>query len=247
MLLFGVKNHVNVTALNHDRDDDMKRFIPLIFTITLMPLSLVCHAEETTTIELKKEIRDIALGMHVTELPAGRYKDFTCVDPDKALETLNDFEECPVDNLNLYEVRLKYDTSDNEWEAVNDRFKGTRISGHPVILSILVDNKGAIQGIRAYTDPDASPFTKKQAYLLSDNIKRHYGNTDWKCVEKPPGESGNKPISSIYIDRMCNKIIDGKRIRIGAKVYRALNQKGKEYTNSSTFEIISLMALSNAS
>lgn len=224
----------------------MKRFIPITFIITFMPLSLVCHAEETSTIKLKKEIRDISLGMLVTELPAERYKDFTCVNPDKTLETLNNFEECPVDNLNLYEVRLKYDTSDNEWAQVNDRFKGTRISGHPVVLSILVNKNGVIQGLRAYTDPDASPFTKKQAYLLSGNIKMHYGNADWKCVEKQPGEDGNNPIGSIYIDQMCHKIIDDKRIKVGTKFYRNPNQKGKEYTNSSTLEIIRLNALTDA-
>lgn len=221
----------------------MKRFIAISFIIALIPLSFACHAEEASSVKQKKEIRDISLGMNIEALPLERYKDFTCEDPNQILKTLNDFKECPAGPLNLYEVRLKYDTSANEWEQVNDRFKGTRISGHPVVLSILVDKKGLIQGIRAYSDPKASPFTKKQAYLLAVNIKRHYGHAGWECVERQANEAGNKPIGSIYIDYMCNKISNDKRVRIGAKFYRSPNQKGKDYTNSSTFEVISIEAI----
>ncbi len=227
----------------------MKLIIPLLSV--LLSFSIGSYAKDITdavVVERTKELRDISLGMHVSELPAKRYKDFTCGGPAKVpkkLKSLSEFLECSIDAHNIYQVWLKYDHSDNQWSEVGERFSGTKISGHPVNLSVLIDNEGVIQGLQAYTDPNASPFSKRQAYLLSANIKKRYGSSQWECIDETEADQGkHKAIGPVYIDQVCSKTIDDKRIIVKSKFYRSSDDPiEKGITNSSSLVIISLKIL----
>ena len=108
-----------------------------------------------------------------------------------------------------------------------------------MVLSLLIDQQGLIQGIRAYTDPAARAYLKRQAYLLSRRVKSHYGSANWECVDKKPEDDGNKPLGPVFIDQRCIKTFDDKIITVESKFYRTPDQTGKDYTNSSSMEIIS--------
>ena len=191
----------------------------------------------------KTELREISLGMHVKDIPNNRFKNYICVGNVQSLNILINFKQCSPDSQDLYEVGLEYDTSENEWAKINEKLAGTTIGGHPVVLSILIDQQGLVQGIRAYTDPDARAYLKRQAYLLSRRVKSHYGTDNWECTDKKPGTDGNKPLGPVFVDQRCTKTFDDKRITVESKFYRAPNQTGKDYTNSSHMEIMSQLVL----
>ena len=216
--------------------------LPFLFLTTFTVFS---ESTEPFTGSGKTELREISLGMHVKDIPGNRFKNYVCVGNGHSLNSLIDFKQCSPENYDLHEVGLEYDTSENEWAKINEKLAGTTIGGHPVILSLLIDQQGLVQGIRAYTDPSARAYLKRQAYLLSRRVKSHYGSTNWKCVDKKPEDDGNKPLGPVFIDQRCIKNFDDKRIIIESKFYRAPHQTGKEYTNSSSMEIISLLSSPN--
>ena len=213
----------------------------LIFTLFLLLSSSVF----SETLELlphssKTELRDITLGMHINNVPENHFKNFICVNGKKELNKLSDFEQCSHDDKYLYEIGLEFDTTENKWAKGNDDLTETTISGFPVILSFLINKQGLIQAIKAFTSPDTPGYKKRQAYLLANRVKSHYGSANWECIDKQAGTDGNKAIGPVFIDQHCTKSIYNKRIMVESKFYRAPGQKGKELTNSSAFEIFNL-------
>jgi hypothetical protein len=213
-------------------------------------LVLISQPSVAETLDLfphsnKTELRDISLGMHVKDIPANHFKNFICVNDNKELNSLSNFEECTTDKNGMHEVGLKFDTTGNEWAKANDNLAETTIAGHPVILSLLIDMKGLLQGIKAFTNPGAPGYTKRQSYLLSRRIQSHYGSDKWECIDKKPGAAGNKPIGRVYIDQHCIKTFNDKKITVESKLYRGPNQTGKEFTNLSAIEMINLPSSNN--
>lgn len=235
-----MKNLANATNLEII-NIAMKYF--LLSFLALVSLPIASETVEPFTGSNKTELREISLGMHVKDIPDNRFKNYSCASDSKELNNLTDFEQCSSDGHGLYEVGLQYDTSENEWAKINDKLAGTTIGGHPVILSIMITKQGLVQGIRAYTDPDARTYLKRQAYLLSKRVKSHYGTVNWECIDKEPGDGGNKKFGPVFIDQHCIKTFDDKKIVVESKFYRAPNQTGKEHTNSSTLEIFSLVPI----
>lgn len=228
MLHTGVKNHANAIRLERTSIDMKYLILTFLF---IVPLSAVS--------EERKDLRDILIGMSITELPAERYKNYSCVSDGKTLDSLNDFKLCPSGDNGLYEVGLEFDTTGDERARTNEKLRGTKIVGHPVIVSILIEQSGLIQGLRAVTDPEARAYIKRQAYLLSRRFKSRYGGSNWECLEKKPEDEGNKPIGKMFIDHHCKKVLDDKVITVISKIYREPAQTGKEMINSSSLEIIS--------
>ena len=148
----------------------------LILTL-LFAVNFSIHAETSEMFpeSNKTELRDISLGMHIENLPNNHFKNYICVNDKKGIDKLNNYKQCGSNKKGMYEVGLEFDTSDNEWAHNNESLEGTTVAGYPVILSILIDENSLIQGIRAFTDPEARSYLKRQAYLLSKRIKSHYG------------------------------------------------------------------------
>ena len=119
----------------------MKRFWP-IDSATLC-VALLCMAGQAPAAEdpTLGDIRDIRVGLHADRLPADGYVRRRCVAADgtvgPALDAWTQFARCPVRNDGLHEVVFEFDESKAEWAAVNDKWEGTKVSGHPVVLSLL--------------------------------------------------------------------------------------------------------------
>lgn len=56
------------------------------------------------------------------------------------------------------------------YSAETDR-EGTIVAGHPVVLTLLIDNAGTIDGLQIDTDPKAQLYLRKKAFLFATQIK----------------------------------------------------------------------------
>jgi hypothetical protein len=187
---------------------------------------------------LNGDLRDLRVGMTVAELPGEGYTDFACgndgAKPGMALGGWGEFGRCPADAEGLHEVAFAFVPS--PLAPLGDRWEGTKVAGHPVIPSLLIDDQGVVQGLRIVTDPDARLYLKKKAFLFGIRVMGRYGRDGWQCTEAKPG-AGKSPIGGMFIDRRCEKIFDDRRLILNTELYRAAGQDGRDYTDACRLEI----------
>ena len=100
--------------------------------------------------------------------------------PRAKLDGFADFARCRAEPSGLHEVYLRFDDEEEYiGKAIDDdqytRKIGTRVAGHPVILSVLFDDGGTLRGIRFVTDPRAAPGERRMAHLLRVAAINRYG------------------------------------------------------------------------
>jgi hypothetical protein len=181
------------------------------------------------------EIRGLKVGVVATSLPTEGLAEFACAATGAPLAGWADYATCPADAAGLHEIAVQYDQADQQWAPVNDTWEGTKLAGHPVILTTLIGDDGMVQAIRAVTDPEAPPYLRKKAFLLYIRVMGQYGRDGWTCVEKEPGD--REPVGGQFIDRRCEKELPGRRLVVQTDLYRAPGQTGKTYTDRTVFEI----------
>src|SRR5882757_1082619 len=87
------------------------------------------------------DLRDIRLGMAVTELEETGYVDFACTaDPKHALAGWTNWRDCAADASGTRAIQFGYDPSTSR--------DGTMVAGHPAILTLLIDDSGHVAGLR---------------------------------------------------------------------------------------------------
>jgi hypothetical protein len=184
------------------------------------------------------DLRDLRVGVAVDQLPAEGYVDLACGgEGGAALANWAEFARCPANDAGLHEVTFAYARS--PLAAVGDRWEGTKVAGHPVIPSLLIDQEGVVQGIRIVTDPDARLYLKKKAFLLGIRVMGRYGRDGWTCTEAKPG-AGRTPVGGLFIDRHCEKTFHDRRLILETALYRTAEQQGQEFTDATRFEIFKL-------
>jgi hypothetical protein len=187
---------------------------------------------------LEGDLRDLRVGMRVAELPAEGYVDLACGGGSGAsLASWAEFERCPQDAGGLHEVTFAY--AESPLAELGDRWEGTKVAGHPVIPSLLIDDAGVVQGIRVVTDPDARMYLKKKAFLLGIRVMGRYGRDGWTCTEAEPG-GGRMPVGGMFIDRHCEKVFYDRRLILETDLYRTAEQQGQEFTGATRLEILKI-------
>jgi hypothetical protein len=189
---------------------------------------------------LEGDIRDLKVGTKVEDLPTRGYLHFACgsdgAEPGAEISGWTEFRHCPAEPSGLHEVAFQYDEDLQPWAEVNDNFEGTKVAGHPVILSLLIDDKGIAQGIRVVTDPDSRMYMKKKAFLLGIRVMGRYGRDGWQCVEAQP-DDGKSPVGGMFIDRRCEKTFHDRHLILETDLYRTAEQHDQEFTGSTRLEI----------
>jgi hypothetical protein len=190
---------------------------------------------------LEGDLRDLRVGMSVAELPTEGYVDLACGGeggtPGTALASWSEFGRCPPDAAGLHEVAFVY--AESPLAELGDRWEGTKVAGHPVIPSLLIDDGGVVQGIRIVTDPDARMYLKKKAFLLAIRVMGRYGRDGWTCTEAAPG-AGRTPVGGLFIDRHCEKVFHDRRLILDTDLYRTADQQGQDFTGATRLEILKL-------
>lgn len=223
-------------------------------------------------------IWDVVLGSHVSELPAGEFVDVACGTnggpPSAAIGRFENFARCPPEPSGLrelwfiYEDELEYAAralAPSLWgtppgtpaaiaeDRVVERYRATQIMLHPVILSVLVDRDGRVQGYRIFTDPRSDPDLRLGASSVAITFKGRFGSAGWSCTDLPAAD-GEKPMGTpphdVFLKERCEKISDNRRVTVESRQYYKAGQSyldpatGKptvnEFESRSSLEVVRL-------
>jgi hypothetical protein len=174
---------------------------------------------------VRHEVWDIQLGAKVADVPDD-YVDYACGTnggpPSTPLTGWKDYRRCRPDASGLREVYFRYDDELEYWAKANnlaaqmEQYVGTKTYGFPINVSVLIgdDGQGAgqgagiVRGIRIVTDPRDPTGDREEAYLLRNFLNARFGREGWQC-EDLAAESGETPVTGIFIKQRCEKDMDG--------------------------------------
>jgi hypothetical protein len=190
------------------------------------------------------EVHGLKLGLKAQSMTMDGWGDLACGSnggpPRQKLDSWSDFNKCPPEAGGLREVAARFDDEDEYiGKAIDDPLyaaqrTGTRIAGHPVILSALFDDSGALRGIRAISDPRGTPIERRMAHLLGLAVINHYGSDGWNCTDQPPGD-GETDVGGVFIKQRCEKTTPERAMSVETHFLRkpgqhALDPETHEYT-----------------
>jgi hypothetical protein len=115
---------------------------------------------------LQGDLRDLSVGMRVSELPAEGYVHLACgndgEEPGLDLASWAEFERCPADGAGLHEVAFEYDDSLQPLAAISDKWEGTQVAGHPVIPSLLIDDRASCSAFGSSPIPMCASILRRR-------------------------------------------------------------------------------------
>ncbi len=123
-------------------------------------------------------------GRPVTDVPESAVATLACGThggpTSIPLKHFADWRQCAPEASGLRELAFTYDDEkDYIARALELEFRalagGTSVYAHPVVLSILVDDKGLAQGIRIVTDDRANDRDRRMAATLTRNFQARFG------------------------------------------------------------------------
>ena len=166
------------------------------------------------------EIHGLKLGLKAAEMSTDTFGDLACGSnggpPRQLIDDWADFRKCRPEASGLYEVSARFDDQqDYVARAIDDPLYaqgrvGTRVAGHPVILSVLFDRDGVLRGIRMVSDPRAAPLERRMAHMLRLAIINRYDPDGWNCTDMPPAP-GETPVGGgVFIKQRCEKALPGE-------------------------------------
>lgn len=180
-------------------------------------------------------IWDVVLGQPVTQVPVAAVGEIACGTaggpPGQPLATFEAFATCPPEPSGLHEVAFSYDDEqDYVAKALDVQYRflqgGTSVFAHPVIVSLLVDSAGIVQGRRIVTDDRISDNERRTAVTLIRNFKARFGDWSLACDDLPMQE-GEQPVGNQFVHELCTaRSPDGQTlIAIEASYLRKKGQR----------------------
>jgi hypothetical protein len=183
------------------------------------------------------DLRDLRVGMSIGAIPPDEYVDLSCAGTNKqTIDGWSDFRKCPKTAAGLYAVGFRFNSRLNSLAKVNDAYDGTRVAGHPVALTVLIDEQGTVDALRIDTDPQARLFWRKKAYMLALAFKSRYGEDGWECRNREPAE-GQTAVGGVFIMEHCEKNAEGRQLLLDRSVYRGQGQPMNDFVNETHIEI----------
>jgi hypothetical protein len=181
-------------------------------------------------------IWEVVLGQPVADLPEVKVSEITCGTnggpPAQPLAAFDDFATCAAEVSGLHEVAFSYDDEQDFIAlALEAEYKflkgGTSIFAHPVVVSVLVDPAGIVQGRRIVTDDRISDNERRTAVTLMRNFKARFSDWALTCTDVPMRD-GEQPVGNTFIHELCQAASpDGKAsIAIDASYLRKKGQLG---------------------
>lgn len=210
--------------------------------LVLLGLGLSAHATfGQEQIEPVFSIWDAKLGQPVSQLPDARVGEIACGTdggpPGQSLASFKDFMTCTPEPSGLREVEFSYDDEqDYIARALEVEFKflrgGTTVFAHPVIVSLLVDPAGLVQGRRIVTDNRISINDRRTAFTLISNFKARYSKWALSCDDIAMKE-GEQPVGDQFVHQRCTGTDPEGASRIAIEA-SYLRKKGQEAVNIET-------------
>jgi hypothetical protein len=221
---------------------------------TLLVLaSAIAHAQPRDP----GEIHGLKLGLTAATMTLDGFGELACGrnggPPRQRLDDWKDFAKCRAELSGLHEVYARFDDEAEYIGRANDdplyagEHTGTRVAGHPVILSVLFDDAGTLRGLRFVTDPRGSPIERRMAHLLRLAIMNHYDPDGWNCTDLP-ADAGETPVGGIFIKQHCEKTTPERHMTIDTRFLRKPGQSdidpatgdytSGEFESSTRFELM---------
>lgn len=179
------------------------------------------------------EIHGLKLGLHAEAMTTDDWGELACGSnggpPRQNLDKWSEFNKCAPEATGLREVSARFDDeAEYIGKALDDPLyagqqTGTRVAGHPVILSALFDDTGVLRGIRMITDPRATPLERRMAHLLKVAVMNRYGLDGWTCVDLPP-DPGESAVGGVFIKQRCEKATPERAMTVEAHFLRKPGQ-----------------------
>jgi hypothetical protein len=188
-----------------------KTFRPAILGPALLALGSAHGAMAQTHVAPVYSIWDVTLGQPISQVPDNEVAEIACGTgggpAGLALASFSDFLSCTPEASGLYEVGFVYDDEQAYIaQALEVEYQflraGTSVYAHPVIVSLLVDAEGIVQGRRIVTDDRASDLVRRTAYTLINNFKAQYGDWSLDCTEIPM-QDGEMPVGTAFFHELC--------------------------------------------
>ncbi|MCB9992730.1 MAG: hypothetical protein H6873_03625 [Hyphomicrobiaceae bacterium] len=213
--------------------------------LTLVSLGLSAQASfGQERLEPVYSIWDVNLGKPVSQMPDAKVGEIACGTnggpSGQVLASFTDFMNCVPEASGLREVEFNYDDEqDYIAKALEVEYKflqgGTSVYAHPVIVSLLVDPEGIVQGRRIATDNRAADTVRRTAFTLISNFKARYSDWSLNCADIPMQE-GEQPVGTQFVHELCTgqSPDGGTRISVEASYLR---KKGQEAINRETQQV----------
>ena len=190
------------------------------------------------------EIHGLKLGLKADEMSTDTFGDLACGSnggpPRQAIDDWSDFRKCRPEPSGLHEVNVRFDDQqDYIGRAIDDPMYaqgriGTRVAGHPVILSVLFDKDGVLRGIRMISDPRGSIMERRMAHMLRLAIINRYEPDGWSCIDFPPA-AGEAPVGGgVFIKQRCEKRTAERDLHVEAHFLRKPGQSDVNPTTGET-------------
>jgi hypothetical protein len=204
-----------------------RRTLAAVFFVSLVAATTQAAAAQNPD---GNDLRDIQLGRPIADLPDTGYANRICADNAKAaLATWSSWRDCPADSSGFHAIRFGYDPATNP--------DGTIVAGHPVILTLLIDDAGVVNGLRIETDPKARLYIRKKAFLFGIQVKSRYGLDGWSCTQAQPN-AGEQPVGGVYLRERCTKVTDGRSILVERSLFRRSDQDSKNFVDETRMTIL---------
>jgi hypothetical protein len=190
------------------------------------------------------EIHGLKLGLKADAMSTDTFGDLACGSnggpPRQAIDDWSDFRKCRAEPSGLHEVNVRFDDQqDYIGRAIDDPIYaqgriGTRVAGHPVILSVLFDKDGVLRGIRMISDPRGSIMERRMAHMLRLAIINRYEPDGWNCTDFPPA-AGETPVGGgVFIKQRCEKRTAERDLYVEAHFLRKPGQSDVNPTTGET-------------
>ena len=183
------------------------------------------------------EIRGLKLGLKAASMSLDGFGDLACGSnggpPRQKLDEWSDFGKCRPEPSGLYEVAARFDDEDEYIGRAIDEPRyaqgrtGTRVAGHPVILSVLFDRDGVLRGLRFISDPRAAPHERRMAHLLRLAVINRYEPDGWTCTDFPPA-AGESPVGGVFIKQRCEKATPERHLSVETRFLRKPGQSDND-------------------
>jgi hypothetical protein len=239
-------------ALRRARRDTPKRNFPggarrvcppycaVLVALAALLIATTTHAQPRRD---PGEIHGLKLGLKAEEMSTDTFGDLACGSnggpPRQAIDDWSEFRKCRPEPSGLYEVNARFDDQQEYiGRAIDDPLYaqgrlGTRVAGHPVILSVLFDKDGVLRGIRMISDPRGSIMERRMAHMLRLAIINRYDPDGWTCTDLPP-VAGETPVGGgVFIKQRCEKRTAERDLFVEA---RFLRKPGQSDINPATGE-----------
>ena len=178
------------------------------------------------------ELRGLKLGLDARTMSADRFGEFACGSnggpPRARIAGWSDYAKCRPEDSGLHEVYARFDDFEEYvGRATDDPLTfgrtGTRVAGHPVILSVLFDRGGLVRGLRFVSDPRGDPGARRMAHLLRLAIINRYEPSGWSCTDLAAG-AGETPVGGVFLKQRCEKTTPERRLMVEARFLRKPGQ-----------------------